>query len=382
MHRPIEIILCDADGTIISSGLRKTLLHGACQNPADTVSRLPKAGNPCNKSRLVCIHPLEMDKMCRDSELTEILHLCAERDYTMKIFGNGLNIAFCRPPQKRELPPYRILLAVGKGAPDQCLCMEYDDVFADTALFIQCLKRGVSVFLARNLADVATELKKEIRGVLFDLDGTLVDSFQAIEASYRYMFSRLGRNASGLTDVMRGTGRDLREILHHNLGPAEVDEGLRLFREQYREVCLKKTYPMPGAHSLLRKLEDSGLSLGAVTNKRGDYARELLAHLGMARHFKIILGAEDGFPPKPSSDMLSAALERIRLTPSQVVYVGDSPIDVEAGRRSGIDVYCLATGYHSPEELAAEKPRRVLSSPSELFNVLRECPYRVVPPWR
>ncbi len=379
MHQPIEIIICDADGTAISSRLKKRLLRSTYRNSADTSSRLLKANDPRDKSRLVLILPLVMDKVCRDSELANVLQICVERDYALKIYIDGLKVIFQKPLQKWEPPPYRILLVMGKVSPGQRLCLEYDHMFADSPLFIQCLKQGASAFLARNLSEVVAELKKEIRGVLFDLDGTLVNSFQAIEASYRYAFSRLGRNASGLIEVMRGTGRDLREILLLHLGSPDVDEGVRLFREHYKKVFLKKSYPMPGSHPLLKELENSGLSLGVVTNKRGNYARELLAHFGMARYFKVILGAEDGFAPKPAPDMLSAAIESLRVSPSQVVYVGDSPIDVEAGRRIGIDVYCLATGYHSPEELAAEKPRRILLRPSELVNVLRACPYRFTP---
>jgi phosphoglycolate phosphatase-like HAD superfamily hydrolase len=103
-----------------------------------------------------------------------------------------------------------------------------------------------------------------------------------------------------------------------------------------------------------------------ISNKRGAYARMLAEHLGFAGKMARVIGAEDGFAAKPAPDMFEEFMRHVHSDRGNTIYVGDAPLDVEAGRNAGIDVFAVAGPHFSPEELARHRPRRVLHRITDL----------------
>jgi HAD superfamily hydrolase (TIGR01509 family) len=212
-----------------------------------------------------------------------------------------------------------------------------------------------------------------VRAILYDLDGTLADSFLPIRESFNHMLKTFGHTRV-LTpeESLELVGGGLEESVARLLSPGEVARGTAVFRAHYESIYLDTTHPMPGAERLLREISRRGLSQGVVTNKLGTSARALIRHFGWNDLLPLCLGEHDGLPLKPSPEMILAAAETMGLAPRDLLFVGDSPFDREAARRAGCPVVLLTTGTHREKELAALDPLAVMGSLSELGDFLRE----------
>jgi pyrophosphatase PpaX len=214
-------------------------------------------------------------------------------------------------------------------------------------------------------------LALRFRTVLFDLDGTLVDSGAIILASFRH----------ATRTVLR------REIPDHELMAAVGGPGLReqmeaLDRERAEELIdVYSTHnvglhdelqPCAGILDALRTLHDEGRTLAVVTAKRRAtlaLAFEVLPEL--ERFFDVTIGAEDTERHKPHPEPLLAALDKLRAGATGAVYVGDSPFDVQAAKAAGIGSIAVTWGrIHSRERLEREEPDAVVEDVEELLAAL------------
>jgi HAD superfamily hydrolase (TIGR01549 family) len=153
------------------------------------------------------------------------------------------------------------------------------------------------------------------------------------------------------------------------LKPEEAQKGIKIFRDYYDTIFLDRTTLMPGAQEMLDALDGTVIQ-GVVTNKRGPYARMLADHLGIAEKMSRIIGAEDGYKAKPAGDMFDEFMRAVGTKRNNTVYVGDAPIDVQAAANAGIDAFVVINPMFGGEELALLKPRRVLTSLTELPRAL------------
>jgi HAD superfamily hydrolase (TIGR01509 family) len=149
-----------------------------------------------------------------------------------------------------------------------------------------------------------------------------------------------------------------------------VKKAIPIMRKKYEEVYFAKTHFLEGAREVLERLHSHGVLLGVASNKFGRFSRGALTHLGAADYFKSVIGAGDVSRNKPFPDMIHAALKEMNLLPEEVVLVGDTLTDIEAGKKAGVDVYALPTGLHSKIELSQGKPRRILKNLEELVQLI------------
>ena len=212
-----------------------------------------------------------------------------------------------------------------------------------------------------------------LRAILYDLDGTLADSFLPIRESFNHMLKEFGQIRS-LTheESLALVGGGLEESVARLLSPADVSQGTAVFRAHYEAIFLEATHPMPGADRLLTEMALQGISQGVVTNKLGTSARALIRHFGWEDRLSLCLGEHDGYELKPSPEMILAAARQMGVVPGDLLFVGDSPFDREAGRRAGCPVILLTTGTHREKELLALDPLAVVNSLSEVGVWFRE----------
>ena len=123
---------------------------------------------------------------------------------------------------------------------------------------------------------------------------------------------------------------------------------------------------------LLGEMARQGIAQGVVTNKLGTSARALIRHFGWEDSLSLCLGEHDGYELKPSPDMILAVAMQMGVAPRDLLFVGDSPFDREAGRRAGCPVILLTTGTHQEKELAALDPIAVVDSLWEVERWIRE----------
>jgi phosphoglycolate phosphatase len=209
---------------------------------------------------------------------------------------------------------------------------------------------------------------KQYRAVFFDLDGTLIDSFDGIV--------RLFLEALAAHERPDVTGQQVREIIGAPLADCfanflpghQVDAAVKHYRAQY-EVLMHDISPgFPGAPELLAALSAAGRSTGVISNKRAQAVRAILAHKGWPLH--IIVGEGDGPASKPAPDMLFHAAEKAGVGRGEVLYVGDSSLDARAAQAAQMDFVGLTTGELTVEQFRAFPHVGVYASLDELRRAL------------
>ncbi|MEZ4389106.1 MAG: HAD-IA family hydrolase [Candidatus Krumholzibacteriia bacterium] len=219
-------------------------------------------------------------------------------------------------------------------------------------------------------------------GILFDLDGTLVDSRADLAAAANAVRRAWGRPP--LSDpVVAGYVGDgaralLTRVLTHVDDPASppaspgaevLDRAYEVFREHYAAHLLDRTVLYPGIADLLAAL--AGRSLLVVTNKPREFTLPILAGLGVLDRFAAVVAGDDVVRRKPNPDHLRAAIEAVGLPVGSCVMVGDSPNDVVAARKLGMASVAVTWGLVAAATLRAAGPDQVATTVPELADALQ-----------
>jgi len=198
------------------------------------------------------------------------------------------------------------------------------------------------------------------RAVLFDFDGTLADSYDAITASANHVRAAHGLPPLPQSEVRLHVGRGLERLLEIMAPGTDQARNLTLYRAHHVTVMKDHTRLLPGARDALGALKQAGFRLGVCSNKKVAFTRELLDFLGLTPLFDVVLGPDDVPRPKPAPDMILEALRRLGVAKDEVVYVGDMAVDVETARAAGVTVWVMPTGSHDRATLAEAKADRLL----------------------
>jgi phosphoglycolate phosphatase len=187
--------------------------------------------------------------------------------------------------------------------------------------------------------------------ILFDLDGTLIDSTEAILDSFRKSFTELGGGYPGDEAVKALVGHPLTEMYRRFGIPGErVEEYVACYKAHYRQVHTLKTVLLPGAREAV-ELAASFARLGVVTTKTGKYSRELLEHFGLMEYFGVLIGSEDVSRHKPHPEPVLAALEALEADPRSAWMIGDTCLDMEAAKAAGAVPLGVCCGYACEADL-------------------------------
>jgi len=205
--------------------------------------------------------------------------------------------------------------------------------------------------------------------IVFDFDGTLVDTAPGIHEGANAILRTLGYPARSLGEVKKAIGRGVHELFRDLMGPGKpevIEKAVGLFREWYHENPVLKTQVYPG---VLPVLEGplSGLKKAIVTNNPDDLVKVILEKLGMMGLFDIVMGTQAGFPPKPDPGGVLFVLSRTHFSPRRSILIGDSSIDRETARRAGTAFGWVSYGY---ESLSPNGSFPVFSNPKEWERVL------------
>lgn len=206
--------------------------------------------------------------------------------------------------------------------------------------------------------------------VLFDLDGTLVDSIELIVSSCHHAFC--DRPGPSDDEILSTIGRPLVEMFE---AYAASEADMRALIDRYREYQLvhhdRLTNAYPGIAEAVRELDESGYLLGIVTSKIKRLANRALDHVGLATHMRVVVGYDDTERHKPDPAPVVHALERLGATASGAVFVGDSPYDIEAGRRAGVIPLGVTWGPYARGVLVEAGAVAVVDHPTDLAGTVR-----------
>lgn len=209
-----------------------------------------------------------------------------------------------------------------------------------------------------------------IRGIIFDFDGTLIDSYEAISESLNAVRASFSLPPLAAQEVRGMVGHGLEHLIDKVVGPDRVEEGVRLFRQSYAAICERKTQILPQVKETLEQLDRRGYVMAIASNKPSYFVRDILKALEIDHLFAEVLGPNDVETPKPDPEMLDIILMRLGLSPDETAYVGDMLLDIDAGRRAGVEVYAIPTGSASRETLLEGRPDRLLHRFSDLLAIL------------
>jgi phosphoglycolate phosphatase len=209
-----------------------------------------------------------------------------------------------------------------------------------------------------------------IRGIIFDFDGTLIDSYEAITESLNAVRASFSMPALPVSEVKGMVGHGLEHLIAGAVGSGRVDEGVRLFRQTYGAICERTTKILPQVKETLEQLDRRGYVMAIATNKPSYFARDILRALEIDHLFAEVLGPNDVEKAKPDPEMIEIILMRLGLSSEETAYVGDMLLDIEVGRRAGVEVYAIPTGSATREALLDGRPDRLLHRFSDLLQVL------------
>jgi phosphoglycolate phosphatase len=208
--------------------------------------------------------------------------------------------------------------------------------------------------------------------VVFDLDGTLVDSYEALTDAVNHCLSAFDRPALTAEEIRQHVGEGVETLLRRCFGDGSVPaEAGRIFEDRYDAVCCAGSRMLEEVEVTLGQLARRGVRMGVCTNKPTGFSRKILEHLGVAAHFAAIVGPDLAGARKPDAAHVDFVLSSISADPGESLFVGDMPIDVRAARNAGLDVAVIATGSSSPEDLRRETPDFFLDRFSELMELVR-----------
>lgn len=210
--------------------------------------------------------------------------------------------------------------------------------------------------------------------VMFDLDGTLLDSAPDLAAAVDAMLDRLGRPPAGLAKVQLWIGNGARVLVrraladdmqHDAVDDAAADRALALFMELYGgSHALTRVYP--GVLDSLALLRTLGVRLAVITNKPERFVAPLLADMGLGE-FDWIVGGDTLPQQKPDPAGLLHVMRQADVSAAQALFIGDSRNDIRAARAAGVGCVALSYGYNHGEPIAAEAPDLVVDDLRELF---------------
>ncbi len=181
--------------------------------------------------------------------------------------------------------------------------------------------------------------------ILFDLDGTLIDSTDAIVSTFHYSFDVHETNHPTDKEIMDLIGYPL-DIMYQELGIEEskIWDFVATYKEEYRKISTQKTELLECAVDAV-KCASEFATLGVVTTKTGSYSEILMEHFGLMKYFEVLIGREHVQNPKPHQEPILKALEKLVIDSKEIWMIGDTKLDLISAEKAGVNSIGVLTGY-------------------------------------
>jgi phosphoglycolate phosphatase len=218
------------------------------------------------------------------------------------------------------------------------------------------------------------------RTILFDLDGTLVDSYAALASAVNHARLRHGLPALAAEEIHGLVGHGIERLLQRAFGlTALPPTAIEAFESHYDRICCAESRTLEGVGGTLAQLDVLDIPMAVCTNKPTRFSRKILDALNLSRYFHGIVGPDLAGARKPDPRHIEATLETLPAGRNDTLFVGDMPIDIEAARNSGIDVAVIATGSATRSQLEQARPDYLLERFTDLIGLVLNSPHAQCP---
>jgi phosphoglycolate phosphatase len=212
------------------------------------------------------------------------------------------------------------------------------------------------------------------KGVIFDLDGTLLDTLQDLAGSVNHVLAAYGYPQHSCEAYKMKIGRGFRNLLevsfpkeHH--ADQEISAALEMFLEAYDKNYMNQTAPYDGIPDMLDLLWKRGVKIGVNSNKRTDYTNNLIQKFFSQIKFTGVFGEREGIPKKPHPKAALEIIEMMGLRPEETIYVGDSGTDIQTGKNAGMVTAGVLWGFRGLAELRENGADYIIRAPQEIIDL-------------
>jgi phosphoglycolate phosphatase len=212
---------------------------------------------------------------------------------------------------------------------------------------------------------------KPVELIIFDLDGTIIDSKLDLANSVNFTLKRLGKPEKDVEFIAKFIGRGLSNFIKNTLGDAcsdNMDEVREIFMKHYEEHLLDNTVLYPNVEKTLRHFSNKKKVI--LTNKRTFMTNVILEGLGIRNYFDKVIGAGDLPENKPSPLPVNTLLEMFNVEKDKTIILGDMTIDIETGRNAGIEICSVTYGLCSRADLVSARPDYIIDDMFELTKII------------
>ena len=210
--------------------------------------------------------------------------------------------------------------------------------------------------------------------IIFDLDGTLLDTLEDLKESVNFALSQYGYPLRSKEQVRKDIGNGVAKLIErsipNNAANPHYFDCLATFKKHYQEHYYENTYPYQDMVEVVKKLKEKGYLLAVATNKIEHLAKRLI-DINYPNCFDFVRGDIDGQNKKPHPDMINSILNYFKINKEDAIYIGDTNVDEETAVNAGLDYYLLTYGYRTLEEIKNTcKCRNLIDKPEDILKVL------------
>jgi len=211
--------------------------------------------------------------------------------------------------------------------------------------------------------------------LIFDLDGTLLDTVADLAASTNYALRQCGFPIHATDAYKFFVGNGINKLFERALPEGEkTQENILMVRQYFLEYYgthnAELTTPYPGIVDLLKSLQVAGIKLAVASNKYQKGTEKLIKYFFSDIHFVAVYGQRENVPAKPDPTIVSDILEIAKVDKQNVLYVGDSGVDMQTAQNSGIDALGVSWGFRPRSEIQAFSPKYIVDQPSEILSIV------------
>ena len=216
-------------------------------------------------------------------------------------------------------------------------------------------------------------MKKKYKAVIFDLDGTLLNTIDDLGDSVNYMLSQFGYPTFSIEEYKYKVGNGMRKLMQRSLpegknSESDIDKAMEIFMPYYAEHKMDKTAPYDGITELLEELKKRGIKTAVVTNKAHSAAKPLIDEV-FPKLFDEVTGQKDGVPTKPDPAAVFNTMESLGVSKDECIFIGDSSVDMQTAKNSGAYAVGVLWGFRKADELIENGADKLISEPKELLEL-------------